>query len=154
MARTDIIDAMNTAFTYWFICVAILWFKMFANSIVQGIYRIRNRSFTRPDDAAFFGKGVAVQSEELPIVQRASACWRNDLENIPMFLIIGLGFVVADGSATAALIYFGLFTLARIAHTIFYLRPTQPWRNIAYQLGTLTTVVMVVHTLMILLRGG
>lgn len=142
---------MSSVFTYWFICVTVLWCKMFANSIVQGIYRVRSGHFTRPDDAAYFGKGAAVRAEELPIVQRASACWRNDLENIPMFLIIGLGFVLADGPATAALIYFGLFTVARIAHTIFYLRPMQPWRNVAYQLGTLTTVAMMVHTLIILL---
>ena len=127
---------------------------MFANSIVQGIYRVRNRSFTRPDDAAYFGKGVPAQAEELPIVQRASVCWRNDLENIPMFLIIGLGFVLADGPARAGLLYFGLFTLARIAHTIFYLRPTQPWRNFAYQLGVLMTVAMAIHTLILLMWIG
>lgn len=141
---------MNAAFTYWFVCVAVLWLKMFANSVVQGVYRIRNRSFTRPDDAAYFGKGVAVREEELPIVQRASACWRNDLENIPIFLIIGLGFVLANGPAGAALIYFALFTIARIAHTIFYLRPMQPWRNLAFQLGTFTTLVIIVHTLILL----
>lgn len=141
---------MSTAFVYWFICAAILWFKMFANSLVQGINRIQNRSFTRPDDAAFFGKGAKVQTEELPIVQRAAACWRNDLENIPMFLILGLGFVLADGPATGALIYFGLFTVARIAHTVFYLRPTQPWRNIAYQVGNLMALAMIGHTLLLL----
>lgn len=141
---------MSTAFTYWFICVAVLWLKMFANSAIQGLYRVRHRHFPRPDDAAFFGKGIAVQVEDLPIVQRASACWRNDLENIPMFLIIGLGFVLADGPAGPALIYFGLFTIARIAHTILYLKPTQPWRNLAYQLGVLMTVAVLIHTLIIL----
>ncbi len=141
---------MSTAFTYWFICVALLWCKMFANSAVQAIFRVRHRHYPRADDAAFFGKGVEVQSEDLPIVQRASACWRNDLENIPIFLIIGLGFVLADGPAGAALLYFALFTVARIAHTILYLRPTQPWRNLAYQLGNLMTLVVIVHTLMLL----
>ena len=140
----------TTTFLYWFICAVILWLKMFANSLVQGAYRIRNKSFVRPDDAAYFGKGTEPIQEELPIVQRASACWRNDLENIPMFLILGLGFVRTEGPAGPALIYFGLFTVARIAHTILYLRPTQPWRNLAYQLGTLTTLAMIVHTLVLL----
>lgn len=145
---------MSTAFTYWFICVAILWFKMFANSLVQGFYRVRNQHFARPDDAAYFGKGTDVQAEELPIVQRVSAIWRNDLENIPMFLIVGLGFVLADGSAGMALLYFALFSVARIAHTTFYLRPMQPWRTCAYALGVLMTVVVIVHTLVLLMRGG
>lgn len=124
---------------------------MHANSVVQGIYRVRTRTYTRPDDAAFFGKGAAPQQADAPIVQRASACWRNDLENIPLFLIIGLGFVLSDGPANAALLYFGLFTLARIAHTLTYLKPMQPWRHLAYQSGTLITLALVVHTLILII---
>lgn len=140
---------MSLTLTYWFLCVIILWLKMFANSIVQGIYRVRHQSYTRPDDAAFFGRGAAQLAADLPIVQRASGCWRNDLENIPMFLIIGLGFALADGPASAASIYFGLFTIFRIAHTITYLHPVQPWRHLAYQAGTFVTLALIVHTLVL-----
>ena len=138
--------AATLTFRYWFLCVVALYMKMFANSVVQGIYRVRNKAYTRPDDAVFFGKDAPIREADLPIVQRASACWRNDLENIPIFLLIALAFTLTGGQPGFALFYFGIFTLSRIAHTIFYLRPTQPWRNLVYQVGVYTTLATAIHT--------
>ena len=109
----------------------ILFFKMSAISIVQGITRMRGGAFTLREDAKLFGAS-APAAEELPMVQRAARAWRNDLENIPIFLFLGLIFVTASLPLGAAEVYFGVFAAARIAHTICFLTAAQPWRTISY----------------------
>ena len=121
----------------------ILFFKMAAISIVQGIARTRGGAFTLPEDATLFGAKLV--AEELPIVQRAARAWRNDLENIPIFLFLGFIFVMSPFSVGAEEIYFAVFAAARIAHTIFFLNAMQPWRTIAYTVGALTSFALAVH---------
>lgn len=68
-------------------------------------------------------------------MSRASRAWANDLENIPMFFVLG-GLCVALGTAGAPTAWlFGGFTLARMVHTLMYLAGWQPWRTLAYGLG-------------------
>ena len=100
-------------------------------------------AFTLPEDATLFGaKQVA---EELPIVQRAARAWRNDLENIPIFLFLGFIFIMSPFSVGAEAIYFAVFAAARIAHTIFFLNAMQPWRTIAYAVGAIASFALTVH---------
>ena len=80
-----------------------------------------------------------------------AAVWRNDLENIPLFLVIALGFVLAGGTNVWLRIYCGVFVVARVAHTLFYAWPRQPYRNIAYQTGLIGTAALVVHLLTLVL---
>jgi uncharacterized MAPEG superfamily protein len=72
------------------------------------------------------------QKEDTGLAWRAGRCWQNDLENIPLYLFISLGYVIAGGPPFWAAILFGTYTVARVAHTICYLRALQPWRLIAY----------------------
>ena len=89
----------------------ILFFKMSAISIVQGISRARGGVFTLPEDAKLFG--AKQMAEELPMVQRAARAWRNDLENIPIFLFLGMIFIMSPFSVGAEEIYFAVFAAAR-----------------------------------------
>src|SRR6266849_6744844 len=90
----------------------ILTFKMFAVSIVQGRGRIGSTIYTVPEDAKLFsGK---LEAQEAPSVQRASNCWRNDLENIPIFLILAGIYVVAGLGAGAFEVYCIVFMVTRI----------------------------------------
>lgn len=140
----------NPSFHLWCYTAIALFAKMFGNSLVQGIVRLKTRQYTRPDDAKFFGRSAPVAQHEHPVVDLAAACWRNDLENIPMFLILGLGYVLAGAPASRATLFFGGFLIARVLHTVLYLHPCQPWRNIAYLAGTLATASVAVHLVMLL----
>lgn len=139
------------AFRYWLLSLVVLFFKMAAISLVQASGRMRNDAFAWPEDARVFGRGSAPATREPEIVERATRCWRNDLENIPIFLFLGLGYVLSGGVPWWAAVYFGLFTAARIAHTFFYLRGRQPHRNIAYMIGLLVCVALAVHLIVLLL---
>jgi uncharacterized MAPEG superfamily protein len=125
------------------ITAIVLALKMAAISVVQGRARLGAGVFTNPEDVRAFGGQLA--STEAPGVQRASKAWRNDLENIPIFLIIAWIYVYAGLSARAFVVYCIVFMLARVAHTICYLNEIQPARTIAYTVGALIMLAMMIH---------
>ena len=121
----------------------VLTLKMTAISVVQGRARVAVGIFVNPEDARTFqaSEGPA----DAPAVQRASRAWLNDLENIPIFLILCGIYVAAGLSTTAFVIYCLVFTVARIAHTIFYLNSIQPMRTISYTVGAATAMALMIH---------
>ena len=125
------------------ITAIVLALKMAAISIVQGRARVNAGIFTNPEDAKAFGGQQA--SAEAPMVERASRAWRNDLENIPIFLIIAWIYVAAGLSASAFVIYCIVFMAARIVHTICYLNAIQPARTIAFTIGAVAMLAMIVQ---------
>jgi glutathione S-transferase len=128
------------------ITAIVLTFKMFANSLVQGRGRVTSHVFTIPEDAQLFGGQL--EAEEASSVQRASKVWRNDLENIPIFLILAWIYVAAGGlSAGAFELYCVVFVVMRILHTIFYLNAVQPWRTIVFTIGVGAMFALVIHLL-------
>ncbi len=143
----------NPAFVIWCAAVVVLLVKMHLNSLGQLLSRMRTQVWGSPEDAQRFGKPGATAGVDTGLGDRAARCWRNDLENIPMFLILGLAYVLAGAPATWAGAAFGAFTLARIGHTVFYLRAMQPWRTIAYHLGNAAQVVVIAHLVVLLSQG-
>jgi uncharacterized MAPEG superfamily protein len=135
----------DPAFRAYSIACAILVFKMFATALMTAATRSRVKQFLNPEDAKVLGGADVAQ--EHPEVQRMLRMHRNDLENILPFFSIGLIFVLMGVSAFAAQVYFYTFTGARIAHTVTYVARLQPWRTIAFVLGQLCMVGMLVQIL-------
>ena len=125
------------------ITTIVLALKMFAIAVVQGRARTTEGAFLNPEDAATFGGKAVPQEPE--IVQRAARAWRNDLENIPIFLILGWIYVTAGLSPAAFVIYCIVFMVARIVHTICYINSIQPWRTAGYTVGALVTLALIIH---------
>ncbi len=125
------------------ITAIVLALKMSAIAFVQGRARTGAGVFLNPEDAATFG-GKAV-AEEPEAVLRAARAWRNDLENIPIFLILAWIYVAAALSVTAFVIYCIVFMAARIIHTICYINSLQPWRTAAFAVGALITLALIIH---------
>ncbi|MGP9799183.1 MAPEG family protein [Halomonas sp. 86] len=126
---------------YWYAVATVLLFvKMFATSLYQGFHRITKMTFKTPEDAALAGKAPA--QEELPQVQQASKAWSNDLENIPIFLALGVTYIFVGAPSGLAVWLFMIFTAARYCHTLCYLAKLQPWRTVSYGIGTLCLLVM------------
>lgn len=115
------------------LCVLVLFIKMLAISCYQGFFRLRHRAFSNPEDAGFFQRPAIAQ--ELAPVSRAAKAWANDLENIPLFFVLGGLCLALDTNAAATACLFGLFTVARVLHTLLYLGRRQPWRTLAYGVG-------------------
>ncbi|PIK36469.1 hypothetical protein BSL78_26711, partial [Apostichopus japonicus] len=53
-------------------------------------------------------------------------CHLNDLENIPVFLVIGLLYVAINPVASTAILHYRIFTAARFIHNVAYLLPLPP----------------------------
>ncbi|OPA85711.1 glutathione metabolism protein [Pseudomonas fluorescens] len=124
---------MNDLLRVYVLCVLVLCLKMFAISCYQGFFRIRTLAFTNQEDAAFFKR--AALSVDLAPVNRAAKAWANDLENIPLFFVVGGLCVVLGTPDIATTLLFGGFTVARVVHTVTYLAQSQPWRTMAYGAG-------------------
>jgi glutathione S-transferase len=132
-----------TLLSMYALTAIVLTLKMSAISVVQGRARVAAGVFVNPEDARTFQASQA--PEDAPDVRRASRAWLNDLENIPIFLILCGIYVAADLSTTAFGIYCIVFMVARIAHTIFYLNSIQPMRTIAYTVGAIVSMALMVH---------
>jgi len=121
----------------------ILTLKMAAISVVQGLARTRAKKFLNPEDARALG-GETVR-EEVEMVVRGGRAWRNDLENIPIFLILAWIYVAAGLSTTPFIIYCAVFVIARILHTICYLNAVQPLRTISFVIGSVAMVALIIN---------
>lgn len=130
-----------------------LFLKMFVVILAQGRVRIRNRAYVHPEDAAFFGRGASPVAEEAPSVRRAQNVLRNDGENIPIFLFLAAAYVQLGCWEWGVLVYFPLFVLSRVVHTIAYLRPRQPLRNRAYRVGLAVMLALCGHIVWGVLGG-
>ena len=139
------------AFSCWSVCAVVLFVKMFALSLIQAGGRTLSGKFPRPEDARAFARGADPIDKDIPIVERATWAWRNDLENIPIFLFLSLAFLLAGGPDDRAVIYFSVFTTARVLHSIVYLLGKQPHRFLCYNLGVAATFVLAGHLLALVL---
>jgi len=113
--------------------VVVQCVKMFALSCYQGFYRIKSLAFTNREDAGYFNRPVSPQ--ELPQVTRAAKAWANDLENIPLFFVLGGLCCALETSSGATIWLFCVFSVARVLHSVCYLAGWQPWRTVAYAIG-------------------
>ncbi|MGE8392416.1 MAPEG family protein [Pseudomonas sp. BIGb0427] len=131
---------MNTLLSIYALCVVVLFVKMLAISCYQGFYRISRLTFKNPEDAGLVGRPPS--AEELPQVARATQAWANDLENIPLFFVLGALCLVFNPPLmlTAGLML--LFTVARLLHTVCFLARWQPWRTIAYAVAIVCLLAM------------
>lgn len=129
-----------------------LFLKATLLSAVQVVARLRARTFLIPEDARLMR--VAVSDHEDPFVVRCSNVWRNDLENIPIFLIAAVAFTLLGGAASTAAWIFGGFVMVRYLHTAIYLRGLQPWRAVAFLSGLSLTWSLVIVSLQLMVERG
>ena len=146
------LTAMNPeSFKIYAICAALLALNLVVLSGMTGGARGKNKSPANPEDA---GKPADTALEpEAPAVVRVRRAHMNALENIPIFWALGLVFVLLGASPLGAKAYFITFTAARYLHSFFHLKAMQPFRSIAYGIGALCLVGMIVQVLMVAFRA-
>jgi len=139
----------DPAFRIYALCVAVLGVKMLASAVYTGTRRQKVGGFVNPEDAKSFGApGTEARAEEAPAVAHALRIQRNDLENIPLFFAVGLIYILTGASFMGAAVLCGLFTVARVAHTLAYMRRAQPARSICFGIGALCTLAMIFRIVM------
>lgn len=132
-----------------FTIVAILLIvKVMAVGNYTSYLRIRRRIYATPEDYTL--QGLAPRATVDPDIERVRRAHQNDLENVLPFLIAGFLYALTGPSLLAARIYFIGFLVARVLHSVFYIRGTQPHRTIAFTLGAGLMFAMMVNTLVAL----
>jgi microsomal prostaglandin-E synthase 1 len=122
------------------LCAVLLVLKMFAVGVYTGVVRSRLKVTTNPEDAAQYGgQSADVEPPEVARVQRAH---RNDLENIPAFLALGLVAVLVGAVGMPLKVALIVFTAARFGHSLAYLNSLQPWRSVSFAMGLLSQLVL------------
>ena len=130
----------------------LLALKMVAVGSYTSVLRLRRRVYATPEDYQLQGMTpTAARDEDIERVRRAH---QNDLENILPFFVLGFLFLMTRPSLTAASIYLVGYLIARTLHSLFYIRGLQPHRTIAFTLGGVLTLAMIVQTLVAVARAG
>ncbi len=125
----------------------LLALKMGAVAFATANARFKSKVVINPEDVPV-NPGSRSEQDDAPTTLRAKRAHLNDVENIPVFLILALLFTLAGCSAMAGWAYFGVYFVARTLHTVFYLAAKQPWRTAMFALGQLTQLGMMVQLLM------
>merc|ERR1739838_258786 len=116
----------NPTFSLLLKCGAILGVNCILKAPLTGYYRVTRQSLLNREDAI----GVIKSTDEEKIkkamapneeVERVARAHRNDLENIPIFMILALLYVTTNPDPDMAKYHFMGFTAARLGYSISYL---------------------------------
>ncbi len=131
------------------LALVALFFKTTLTSVIQVVSRVMAGTFLIPEDAALMRKRAV--AAEAPFVQRCANVWRNDVENLPLFLALALTYVLLGASLESARTLFATYVVLRYAHTAVYLRGLQPWRALLYLSGMAVCWVIAARIVMLML---
>jgi uncharacterized MAPEG superfamily protein len=119
--------------------------------VSSGAVRARSGVAINPEDGARYR--APVSETDPPAVARLLRVHRNAEATIHPFLILGLVYVLAGGGREVAIPIFVIFAVARIAHSVVYLKAMQPWRTITFAVSLLAILVLMVADLRLLLAA-
>jgi uncharacterized MAPEG superfamily protein len=139
----------NPAFlAYVFTCL-LLSLNLLMLWVSSGAMRAKGGIAINPEDGARYN--ASVSELDPPHVARLLRAHRNAEATIYPFLLLGLVYVLAGGGAWIAVPIFTIFIVARIVHSIVYLKAMQPWRTISFAASLFAIFAMmgaVVHVLL------
>lgn len=121
--------------------VLVLALKMLILAALTSRARLQTKTFASPEDYA--GQNLPASTERHPEVERHRRAHRNDLENFVPFFAVGALYAASGPSDWGAWLCLAGFAVARLLHTVFYLRHAMPHRTIAYAYGYFATIWMI-----------
>ncbi|ANP47167.1 MAPEG family protein [Candidatus Viadribacter manganicus] len=148
----DQLTLANPVFVTYAIAASIMVLKIMLQGWITVARMMSNQAgFVSPEDAKAGLANPKPRAGQLEInddVERSRRIHRNDLENIPAFLAIGLLFVlVAPPLAAAQWLLYG-FVAARLAHFAAYSSAqSHEVRASFYTIGSLIVIAMAVWVL-------
>jgi len=149
----------NPVMQTYVISASVMSIKMLLQAWITVICMMKAKGgYLHPEDLKKTGLNPEPNPDQLkphPAVERSRAMQRNDMENIPVFLVVGLLFVMTNPPLLAAQLCLYGFMAARLLH--FYALgtgQTHDLRATFFTIGSLITIGMSVYTLLSALKGG
>lgn len=112
---------------------------------MSGLVRSKSGVANNEEDARVFN--VPLATGDPPEVARVLRAHANAQAMINPFLILGLVFVSLGGSATVGMALFGVFAVARVIHSVAYLKQIQPLRTIIFAVSAFALLGLIVAIL-------
>jgi uncharacterized MAPEG superfamily protein len=138
MMQQSIWTAANPVFLAYAITCVVLCLNLLTLWVSSGAIRAKGGVAINLEDGARYG--VPVSEIDPPTVARLLRVHRNAEATIYPFLLLGLLYVFTGGKAAIAIPIFAVFVVARLVHSIVYLKAMQPWRSIAFAVSLLAIV--------------
>jgi uncharacterized MAPEG superfamily protein len=145
------LGAANPAFLTYVLTCLVLSLNLLVLWVSSGAIRAQGGVAINPEDGIRYG--ASVSELDPPAVARLLRAHRNAEATIYPFLLLGLVYVLIGGGAAIGVPIFMIFIVARITHSIVYLRAMQPWRTIAFASSLLSILGLMAAILHLLLRG-
>jgi uncharacterized MAPEG superfamily protein len=131
-------------FAFWYLVLVV---KMQVLVFRTSRARLRGSIYASPEDYRMTGLAVPDEPAVDEGVERLRRALQNDLENILPFFGVGLIYALTGPSLFMARLLIAGFALARIAHTVAYVRGKQPQRTIAFAVGVILLTWMLLLAL-------
>mgnify|MGYP003346307220 CR=1 FL=1 len=146
MAKVEgILSVDNELFRTYLFYGCILALKVLVMAPLTAVQRFKHKAFANPEDTVMHKVKPKTQDN----VERVRRAHLNDLENIPIFLMVSLAYILTNPAVWFATMLFRVFTLCRILHTVVYAIVVipQPARALAFFGGLAVTAYMSVQAL-------
>jgi glutathione S-transferase len=150
----DRLALTNPVFVTYAIAASLMVLKIMLQGWITVVRMMSNQGgFVSPEDAKTGLANPKPRPGQLDLdddVDRSRRIQRNDLENIPAFLAIGLLFVVINPALVAAQWLMYGFVVARLLHTVAYsTAQSHEVRATFYSIGSLIVIAMALWVLVV-----
>lgn len=132
----------NPAMQAYFASAVALGLNLLVLANNTALTRAKAVEVVNPEDKRINPKATVVYEAGNDLTSRYRRAHRNALENIPLFLITGYLLALTPISFTALATLFGIFVVARIAHSVFYMKGVQPFRTLSFVIGGLVQLAI------------
>ncbi|CAK4067027.1 unnamed protein product [Aphanomyces euteiches] len=137
------------------VCTLVLYVKLVAALLAQGGSKFKSGA-RAPEDVAYVNRkqtpeeqALFIPPEALEAAKEVENRWNrivgNDLENIPIGIVVAWVSIAAGGNSTATSALFILFTVCRIVHTLAFANGVFLPRTLAWTVGVLSTLGLAIN---------
>jgi uncharacterized MAPEG superfamily protein len=152
------ISLHDPVFRTYTIAACLMGLKMLLQAWVTVYWMLKvNGGYLHPEDiqkTPLNPKPTPEQLKPNPHVERSRSMQRNDMESVPVFLVIGLLFSLTQPALWAAQILFYGYVLSRFLHAwALGSAQTHDLRATFWTIGSLIIIGMCVYTLTLSLKG-
>jgi uncharacterized MAPEG superfamily protein len=130
------------AFSAYAVSVMALGLNLLGLANATALTRARANEVINPEDKRLNQKASVVYDEGNDRTARYRRAHRNALENTPLFMITALVLTLMGTSATIGAALFYPYVGLRILHSVCYVKQIQPFRTMAFGLGSLVQVAV------------
>jgi glutathione S-transferase len=146
------VDEASLAYLISIICLLTLLLKHVFTVIIQGSKRTKAGSRAPEDASGDVKQNFITETTDAGLLeaeQRWQRIVQNDLENIPIGLLITFASLIAAdySSPITHIVFVCIFTVSRILHTFSYAYGKQPWRSLSWMFGVIAMFGMVINGL-------